>query len=121
MQVVLPLLPTYHSIPASRVPAIIQAVNLAPIPQSFVVKGDRDALSSWGLDTLNTTAGDWVRLAPTQPRLTLQQPLLVASDIIGSGVAPSSTAAGRGLLQQGARLTLECRNTTEFGTGVRVR
>ena len=93
---------------------------LAPIPQNLVVRGSQGTLSRWGLDTLNTTSGDWVRLAPTQPRLTLQQPLLVASDIIVSGVTPS-TAAGRGLLQQGARLTLECHNTTGLRTGMLIR
>jgi hypothetical protein len=86
-------------------------VNLAPIPQSLEFTGDGPAiLSRWGLNTLNTTAGDWLRLAPSQQRLTLQQPLLLAADVILTGVAPSSSSskAGRHLLQQGDRLELVC-------------
>jgi hypothetical protein len=89
-------------------------VNLAPIPQSLNFTGDGLAiLSRWGLNTLNTTAADWLRLAPSQQRLTLQQPLLLAADVILTGVAPSSSSsskagAGRHLLQQGDRLELVC-------------
>lgn len=87
-------------------------MNLAPIPQSLDFTGDGAAIMSrWGLNTLNTTAGDWLRLAPSQQRLTLQQPLLLAADVILTGVAPSSSnkaGAGRHLLQQGGRLDLVC-------------
>jgi hypothetical protein len=93
-----------------------QAINLAPIPQSLEFRGEGQAiLASWGLATLNTTAGDWLRLAPTQPRLTLTQPLLVAADVLLSGVVPAGSTgsgagggAGRHLLQKPGMLLLQC-------------
>lgn len=65
-------------------------------------------LTDWGLNTLNLTAGDWVRLeVPSGPQgLTVQQPLLLGSDIIITGISTAAAAAvgvkggSRGLLHQ---------------------
>lgn len=110
-----------------------QAVNLAPIPQSLTFSGDGGRiLSTWGLNTLNTTAGDWLRLAPSQPQLTVRQPVLLAADVMLSGVVTSADnngsgsskpGAGRHLLQQqgggGKRLALQCDG--QAGSAVSIR
>jgi hypothetical protein len=67
--------------------------------------------TNWGLNWgLNMTASDWIRL-PAASRTNVQQPLLLAGDIIitgGEGSSSSSsssnegTASGRGLLQHAA-------------------
>jgi hypothetical protein len=106
----------------------LQAVNLAPIPQSLEFRGsESDILSRWGLNTLNTTAGDWLRLAPSQPTLKLQQPLLVAADVTVSGVVPagggSSSTTGRRLRQQqqSDRLQLVCDADKQPGSAIQIR
>jgi len=99
-------------------------VNLAPIPQSLQFDGAPDKIMQlWGLNTLNTTAGDWVRLAPSQPRISLQQPVLVAADIIVSGVAAagSTSASGRHLLQQPGKVLLDCGSKDQLGSAVMIR
>lgn len=111
---------------------VLQAVNLAPIPQSLEFRGaETDILSSWGLNTLNTTAGDWLRLAPSQPTLKLQQPLLVAADVLVSGVVPAAggsrskndSTTGRRLQQQqqSGRLQLVCDADKQPGSAVQIR
>lgn len=77
-------------------------------------------LASWGRNTLNLTAGDWVRLeVPSGPQgLTVQQPVLVGSDIIITGIDTTATAAKggrRSLLQQRGQAlpVIKCgKNTT---------
>lgn len=110
---------------------VLQAVNLAPIPQSLEFRGsEADILSRWGLNTLNTTAGDWLRLAPSQPTLKLQQPLLVAADVLVSGVVPAAggsnnrgSTTGRRLQQQqqSSQLQLVCDADKQPGSAVQIR
>lgn len=112
---------------------VLQAVNLAPIPQSLEFRGsEADILSRWGLNTLNTTAGDWLRLAPSQPTLKLQQPLLVAADVLVSGVVPAAggsnnrgSTTGRRLQQQqqqqSSQLQLVCDADQQPGSAVQIR
>eukprot|EP00879_Flechtneria_rotunda_P012921 GHRR01013494.1.p1 GENE.GHRR01013494.1~~GHRR01013494.1.p1 ORF type:complete len:1269 (+),score=413.90 GHRR01013494.1:1918-5724(+) len=73
-------------------------ISLAPIPQSFPASAGPTLLSSWGLSSLNLTAGDWIRFSTAGAGLTVQQPLLVAGDIILTGMARA--APGCHLMQQ---------------------
>jgi hypothetical protein len=85
-----------------------QGISLAAIPQS-VEAPNANVFTDWGLNWgLNMTAGDWIRL-PAASRTNVNQPLLLAGDIIITGGESSSsrigdeaTASGRGLLQQAA-------------------
>ena len=110
-----PMNPNSTKVPSLQPP---QDLLVAAIPQTLIFTGQN--MSSWGMNTLTTSSWDWVHLAPTKSRLALQQPLVVASQFMLSGVAPSR-ATRSGLLQRGGRLTLACHNKTVSGTGVIVR
>jgi hypothetical protein len=117
--------PTPHTATTTAA-AAHQGLYLAPIPQSLELTGSGpDILSQWGINTINVTAGDLLRLAPSQPRLTLHQPLLLAGDIHLTGVAPNSSrtaGAGRHLLQQAGRLELVCDGQQQQNTSaLRIR
>lgn len=102
----------------------LQGVSLVALPQTLTLSGPGEPiLASWGINTLNLTAADSVRLAPNTPQLQLQQPLLlVAGNISVTGVAPSGSSTGRHLMQQQQqqqRLQLRCVGNTTSAIVIR--